>query len=269
MRGVVVDDPTYVKDDVAHFKDDTDELGLTLDPSSTSMPRSHRPDGPTADLAGTPPTDGTPVEISGSRLVDYWPICSNDANGDGTCTDAEADGFDVIVYDPVGKRAMTVLTRTSPAFTDATMTGMLTRNEQAVDEAQGSGPIDVGEHQLEVSRSLPARRWRDPAGSPLAFLLAAVLALLGGVILVGVRGGYLVYHRHAGPLPEPRSTHGSRRTPAAQGHGFHPHAVWTAPRPRGAGGPLVRFILRPAAPAFLHRRPGRRPAGDRLPRRSA
>ena len=27
MRGVVVDDPTYVKDDVTHFKDDTDDSG--------------------------------------------------------------------------------------------------------------------------------------------------------------------------------------------------------------------------------------------------
>ena len=115
MRGVVVEDPKYVKDDVAHFKDDTDELGLTLDPS-VYIDATVAPSGSAQpmDLAGTPPTDGTPVEISGSRLVDYWPNCSNDANGDGTCTDAEANGFDVIVYDPVGKRAMTVLTRTSP-----------------------------------------------------------------------------------------------------------------------------------------------------------
>ena len=75
----IVEDPEYVEDDIDYFKGDTDELGLTLDPKvyidATAAPAT-RPNGSTS--APAPPADGTVVEVSGSRLVDYWPTCLED-----------------------------------------------------------------------------------------------------------------------------------------------------------------------------------------------
>jgi len=74
--------------------------------------------------------------VAGSRSVDFLDVCSTDPNNDGDCTHDEADLWDVLIYDPVSKKAVTVLTATSPEFAPATFTGMLRRAPNRVAEAQ-------------------------------------------------------------------------------------------------------------------------------------
>jgi hypothetical protein len=246
MRGVVVEDADYVRDDIDHFKEDTTELGLTLDPKVYIDATAATGDSAQRiNLSSAPPAAGTSVEVSGSRLVDYGRTCVGDPNGDGRCDDAEANGFDVIVYDPVTKRAITVLTRTSPAFTEATVTGMLTRNELAVDEAKGSDGFRFGDDELDVSPHYLLDDGTTPPDSVLAFLLAAGLGLLGGVILVGSAGGYLVFHPTRRRLAEPATTlvPGERLPLRVTGFIHTPHGRVHV---REVSADLVRFILRPA-----------------------
>ena len=89
-----------------------------------------------------------------------------------------------------------------------TMTGSLRRDERAVDNAQRGGALDDLGASLDVSSHYVLDDGAGPPSSPLAFLLAAVLAILGGTILVGAAGGYLLYRRMPGPLPVPASTLG-------------------------------------------------------------
>lgn len=251
IRGVVTVDPAYVEEDVRQFGDEVRSLDLTLD-ARTYIDARNVPDGTAEvlDLGAPIPVDGTLVEVAGSRLVDYLAVCPDESDGD--CVDAVADGFDIVVYDPAAKRAITVLTSASPEFTPMTLTGTLRRDERSVDNAQRGGALDDEASPLEVSSHYILDDGAGPSSSPLAFMLAAALAILGGTILVGSAGGYLLYRRAPGPLPAPASTlvPGARlplrvtgfiQTPAGRLH------------VREAPADLLRFVLRPAmsAPAIV------------------
>ena len=114
------------------------------------------------------------------------------------------------------------------------MTGMLTRNEQAVDEADGSGATDFGNYQLEVSRTTCSTTARLRRIHPSPSSLQPASPFSAGSILVGRSAATSSTTERPVHRPDPLEL-GSRRTAAAQGHGLHPHAVWPAPRPRGAG----------------------------------
>jgi hypothetical protein len=244
LRGVIVEDPEYVADDIEYFKADTEALGLTLEPKVyiDASDTSAEPVQP-LDLGAPAPADGTTVEISGSRLVDYLGVCLDGAANE-ECETSDADAFDVIVYDPVSKHAITVLTRTSPAFTETTLSGMLSRNERAVEDAEGSGTVDVGDLRLEVSPHYVLDEGTTPPDTILAFLLAGALTMLGGAILIGSVGGYVVFRGIPSPLPEPRTTLGPGERLPLRVTGFI-HTPYGRVHVREAPAYLVRFVVRP------------------------
>lgn len=243
IRGVVIDEPAYVEQDVRRFAYPTKELGLTLEATKAIDARG-APDGTAAalDLNGPLPADGSLVAVSGSRLVQYLAACSGDADGDKKCDPNEVDYYDIVVYDPVGKHAITILTDASPVFQPTTMTGLVRRDERAVDEARiddGRDFIDLG---LLVSEHYLLDEGMGPSSAPLAFGLAAVLGAVGGLILIGLAGGYLIYRRSDGHLPMPA-------TSLAPGERIPLRITGVVHTPTGplhvreAPGELVRFVL--------------------------
>lgn len=246
--GVVVDDAAYVAEVIDEVEIEAASLGLDID-------RTHYIDATDAvagatsplDLATGPPAAGTSVEVAGPRLGSYLWDCVSDIDGDGECAEEEAHAYDVVVYDPVSKRAIAVRIADTPEFTDATLTGLLRRDERAVDDARTTEGLAFDELGLTISSRYILDDEAAPASAPLAFGLAAVLALAAGTILIGLAGGYLIYRRSGGGLPEPATALGPGeripvritglvRTPAGRLH------------VREVPGALVRFVLQPAVP---------------------
>jgi hypothetical protein len=246
--GVVVEDAAYVTEILADVGDEAESLDLEID-------RTHYIDttgdavGAAApfDLATTLPADGTTVEVSGPRLGTFLSVCDTDSDLDGTCGDDEAVAYDLVVFDPVSKHGLSIRVAELPEFTDATITGLLRRDERAVDDARTTDGLRFDELDLTVSSRYVLDDEAAPASAPLAFGLAGVLALVAGTILIGLAGGYLIYRR-AGRLPGPSTTLGPGEripvritglvnTPSGRLH------------VREVPGALVRFVLRPATPA--------------------
>ena len=102
------------------------------------------------------------------------------------------------------------------------MTGLLRREERAVDDARLGAPYDFDTLDLDISDRYVFDEQAAAGSAPLAFGLAAVLAGLAMVILVGLAGGYLIYRRADRSLPLPASSSdrasGSRSgSPASSG----------------------------------------------------
>ena len=138
------------------------------------------------------------------------------------------------------RRAIRVLLRDEPEFTEASLTGVLRREERAVDDAKTADDFDAS-LDIDISDRYVLDERRPPGSAPLAFVLAA--ATPGWpCILVGLAGGYLIYRRSDACLPAPATTLGPGeriplritglvRTPTGVGH------------VREAPGDLIRFVL--------------------------
>jgi hypothetical protein len=122
------------------------------------------------------------------------------------------------------------------------MTGLLRRDERAVDDALSTQGLDFEDYDLDVSDRYILDDGVAPRSAPLAFLAAAVLIVVAGIIIVGLAGGYLIYRRGGSGLPIPATTlepgerlplriSGLVRTPTGLEH------------VREAPGALVRFVL--------------------------
>jgi hypothetical protein len=242
-RGVLIPDPRFVTEDYAPFTEEIDHAGLRVDPATVLDTTGGTVGAPVPlDLAGTIPPLGTPVELSGSRTGAYVGVCSKDTNHDGRCDPDEQDAYEIIVFDPGTRRALRVLVREAPEFSDATLTGLLRREERAVDDALTTEGLAFGDLDLVVSPRYILDDAARPASARLAVGLGIVLSLVAGTILVGLAGGYLIYRRDHEGLPPPATTlalgeriplriTGVVRTPTGREH------------VREVPGELVRFAL--------------------------
>ena len=255
--GRVVDDPGYLTEDRRSIDNEVRATGLQLD-STRLIDATVEVDRPGAavDLAAGLPATGTVVSISGSRLGSWVSVCTEDRNSNGHCDESEFDRYEVVVFDPVSRRAVRVHAYDLPEFTDATLTGTLRHEERAVDHALQTDRLQFDRLDLAVSERYIFEEGVGPGSAPLAFVLAGLLVGVAGVIVVGLAGGYLVYRRGSGGLPTAATTlapgerlplriTGLVRTPTGLEH------------VREAPGELVRFMQatpptaapEPAAPA--------------------
>ncbi|HEX6867324.1 MAG TPA: hypothetical protein VF119_00900 [Candidatus Limnocylindrales bacterium] len=241
-EGIVIDDPGYPADDDPWYVDEVAAAGLQVDPAIVIDATHAVGETVPLDLAAGAPGVGTAVAISGPRTGAYLPICTHDDDRNATCDEDEVDRVEIAVFDPASKRAIRVLLRDPPEFADASLTGVLRREERAVDDAKRADGFDFGALGIVVSDRYVLDEAVPPGGAPLAFVLAFGLTALAGIILVGLAGGYLIYRRSAMSLPVPSTTLGPGdripvrisglvRTPAGLGH------------VREAPGDLIRFVL--------------------------
>ena len=169
-------------------------------------------------------------------------MCPVDTNHDGECDELEQKAFEIIVYDRATKRGVPVLVRDRPEFVDATMTGLLRREERTVDDAESVEGFDFGALDLQVSDRYVLDEPAGAGAAPLAFVLAAALAAVALVIVIGLAGGYLVYRRSAAALPAAQTT-------LAAGERIPLRITGVVQTPTGrlhvreVPGGLVRFVL--------------------------
>ena len=241
-RGIVIADPKDRTEEYGLFDDEIARAGITVDPEvvldTTIAVGEPVPVGP----AGPFPASGTAVELSGARTGGYLAVCSVDSDRNGRCDADDQDRYEIVAFDPATRHGIRVLVRQPPAFSDATVTGLLRREERAVDDAQTSQGFDFTELGLQVSDRYLLDEVVPPGSAPLAYVLALVCLALAGTILVGLAGGYLIYRRSAAALPAPATTLGPGerlpvritgilRTPTGREH------------VREVPGELVRFVL--------------------------
>ncbi len=164
--------------------------------------------------AGLP--DRLYATVSGNVSPDYVETFF-DLNGNG-----EMDGDEVTIewyYFVVDPETMTGVTVRSVRPPDevlgddddfepvpATFTGMLRRDERAVSDAKSSSGLFFDDRDLIVSDRHLLDDGSTPANPYLAYGLAGAAGLLAGAILVGLAGGYLIYRRSSGRLPEPATS---------------------------------------------------------------
>ena len=207
--GIVLADAEYIAEDVTFFADEATALGFTLD--RTRYLDSTAPVAattPVVDLADGIPGVNTAIRISDARAGGYLEFCSGDANRNGTCDNDEVDLWDVAVFDPGTGNAITVLVDENPEYTKATFTGMLRRDERSVSEAKTTKGLGFSTLGLDVSDVYLMEAGSAPASAPIAFGSAALLGVLAAVILIGLVGGYLIYRKSTGPLPDGATTVG-------------------------------------------------------------
>jgi len=242
-NGVVAGDPHYLTDDRTSIEHDLGTAGLDVDATKVidaTVPAASS--GDPVDLAGSLPAIGTRVELSGSRLGSWAAACSVDTDEDGSCDLSETDRYEIVVFDPTTRHAVRAYVADIPEFTDATMTGLLRREERAVDDAVTTRGLGFDDFDLVVSDRYVLDDAAAPRRAPLAFGLAAVLFVVALIIVVGLAGGYLIYRKGDGRLPAPATTLGPGermplrisgvvRTPTGLEH------------VREAPGDLVRFVL--------------------------
>lgn len=139
-----------------------------------------------------------------------------DANGDG---EMNADEITVewfyFLVDPDSHVGVTVRSTRPPeevvrgdtyAFTPATFTGMLRRDERGVSESKVYLGFPFEDTGLVVSDRYVLEDGTAPTNPLLAFGLAAVVGLVAGTMLIGLSGGYLIYRRSAHGLPAPATS---------------------------------------------------------------
>lgn len=205
--GIVLEDATYLKEDLDFFTEEATSMSFALDPSKFLDATAPVSDAtPITDLADGIPAAEAPMRVAGSRAGGYLEACSEDSNGDGMCQDEEVDLWDVAVYDPISGAGIVVLVDENPEYTQATFTGMLRRDERDVSDAKTTEGFDFSTLGLDVSDTYLLDDGSAPTSAPLAFGLAALLGLLAGVILIGLVGGYLVYGKSTASLPEPATS---------------------------------------------------------------
>lgn len=242
--GVLIDAPAYARESFDPYDDDAQRAGLSIEPSVVLDTTNGFAGAPTAlDLSGTLPPTGTTVELSGARLGPYIGVCRHDPSIDSSCPSDEQDLFEVLVFDRASRHAIRVLVRDLPEFTDeAALTGLLRREERAVDDARTGAQVEFSALDLTVSDRYVLDDAAAAGSAPLTFALAGLVAAVAGVILVGWAGGYLIYRRSDRSLPEPATSLGAGeriplrvtgvlRTPTGLEH------------VREAPGALIRFVL--------------------------
>jgi hypothetical protein len=206
--GVLIDDPKYGVEDYQPYTDELAGLGITVESGmvldttgavGTTIPIEAR---------GSLPPAGTAVELTGSRMGTYRAVCSSFSQTNGHCFREDAQRYEVVVFDRSTKHGIRVLVRQPPEFSDATVTGLLRREERAVDDAKASQGFDFGDLDLRVSDRYLLDEAVPPGSAPLAYLLALICVLAAGTILVGLAGGYLIYRRSDGRLPAPATSLG-------------------------------------------------------------
>ena len=205
--GTVIDDPHLRVDDRIDLDREAESARLEIDPDrviDATGPRDET--AGRLDLAAGTPAVGTSVRLDGPRLGSWADACSTDADHDGRCDASEEDSYEIVMLDAATRRAVRVLVPEIPEFTAATMTGLLRREERAVDDARTTEGLDFDGFDLTVSDRFILDDGAGPGSATLAFVAAGVALGLAGVILVGLAGGYLVYRRDHGPLPAPATT---------------------------------------------------------------
>ena len=248
-RGILIADPKDRTEEYGPFDDEIARAGITVDPEVVLDTTIAVGEPVAVGPAGPFPASGTAVELSGARTGSYLAVCSVDSDRNGRCDADDQDRYEIVAFDPATRHGIRVLVRQPPAFSDATVTGLLRREERAVDDAQTSQGFDFTELGLQVSDRYLLDEVVPPGSAPLAYVLALGCLALAGTILVGLAGGYLIYRRSAAALPDPATTLGPGerlplritgvlRTPTGREH------------VREVPGELVRFVLgRPVAPA--------------------
>lgn len=242
--GVLTDISQYTREAVGEYEREAIRAGLTIEPDVVLDTTNGSGRAPTTlDLAGPMPPTGTSVELTGARLGSFVGICWHEPVVDPNCYSDDQDSFEVLVYDRTSRHAIRVLVRDLPEFTEeADLTGLLRREERAVDDAKTGAPYDMATLDLEISDRYILDEAAAAGSAPLAFGLAGLVAALAGVILVGLAGGYLIYRRSDTSLPLAATTLGPGeriplrvtgilRTPTGVEH------------VREAPGNLVRFVL--------------------------
>jgi hypothetical protein len=250
--GVLIGDPGYLTEDYPRFALEAEQAGLHIDATRFVDATSTVAGKPTPlDLAAPLPPTGTSVSISGSWLGSYILACTADPDRNRKCDPDEQDVVEILVFEPGSKHAVGVFLRDPPEFSDATLTGLLRREERSVDDAKTTEGLRFGDLDLAVSDRYILDDGAGPGSATLAFALAGLLASLAGIILIGLAGGYLVYRRSDGALPAPFTSlapgervplriTGIVRTPTGLEH------------VREAPAELVRFALeRPRPPATV------------------
>ena len=261
--GTVVDDPHLRTDERSDLDREADTARLEIDPDrviDATGPRSEA--GGRLDLATATPAVGTRVRLDGPRLGSWADACTTDPDHDGRCDQSEEDSYEIVMLDPVTRHAVRVLVPEIPEFTGATMTGLLRREERAVDDARTTEGLDFDGFDLTVSDRLILDEGAGPGSATLAFVAAGVALGLAGVILVGLAGGYLVYRRGDGPLPAAAATLAVGERIPLRVSGL----LKTANGPehvREVPGSLVRVPVRVAPPAVAPDAPDS-PATDRI-----
>ena len=242
--GVLIDISHYTREPVAEYEGEAIRAGLTIEPDLVlDTTNGFGPARTTLDLAGPMPRRGTSVELTGARLGSFVGVCPHDPTVDPNCISDDQDSFEVMVFDRTSRHAIRVLVRDLPEFTEETdITGLLRREERAVDDARTGSLYDMATLDLTVSDRYVLDEAAGAGSAPLAFGLAGLIAALAGVILVGLAGGYLIYRRSEGSLPlsatslgpgerMPLRITGVLRTPTGLEH------------VREAPGNLIRFVL--------------------------
>ena len=171
-------------------------------------------------------------------------MCTSDPDRDHVCDDDEVDRVEVGVFDPVSKRAVLVLTQDDPEFSEATLTGLLRREERSVDDAQTTVGLDYADLDIDVSDSYVLDESVPPGTAPLAFVLV-VPRRHRRDLPRRLAGGYLIYRR-SGAAPAP-STRSSRATASLRVTGMVD--ADRSEHLREAPGDLVQFRARADRPA--------------------
>ncbi len=268
--GILISEPHYPREVYEEYDDEASRAELAIEPGVVLDTTNGLVGARTLiDLNDPLPRAGTPVELTGARLGSFVAVCTHDPNEDRVCAPDEQDVFEIVVFDRASRHAIRVLVREFPEFTqETTLTGLLRREERAVDAARTGAQYDFGSLDLDVSDRYVLDEATAAGSAPLAFGLATVLAALAGVILVGLAGGYLIYRRSERSLPVPATSLGPGeriplritgvlRTPTGLEH------------VREAPGDLVRFALgRPVMTSFGPDAPARE-AADARARESA
>ena len=242
--GVLIDSPAYARESFDPYDDDAQRAGLSIEPTVVLDTTTSSAGAPTPlDLAGALPATGTSVDLTGARLGSWVGVCQHDPSIDPACPSDEQDLFEILVFDRASRHAIRVLVRDVPEFTaDADLTGLLRRQERAVDDARTGAQSDFGALDLTVSDRYVLDEAVAAGTAPLTFALAGLVAAVAGVILVGWAGGYLIYRRSGLSLPVPATSleageriplriTGVLRTPTGLEH------------VREAPGALIRFAL--------------------------
>jgi len=242
--GILIDEPRYPREAYESYDDEASRAGLSIEPAVVLDTTNGLAGSRTQiDLGATLPRTGTPVELTGARLGSFVAVCSHDPDLDTVCDPEEQDLFEVLVFDRASRHAIRVLVRDLPEFTEeADLTGLLRREERAVDDARTGALYDMSTLDLHISDRYVLDEAPAGGSAPLAFGLAGLVAALAGVILVGLAGGYLIYKRSNGSLPLPVTSLGPGeriplritgilRTPTGLEH------------VREAPGNLIRFVL--------------------------
>ena len=164
--GILIDEPHYPREVYAEYGDEASRAGLTIEPAvvldtTNGLVGARTP----ISLDGPLPQTGTPVELTGARLASFVAVCSHDPNDDKVCDVDEQDLFEVLVFDPASRHAIRVLVRDYPKFTEeATMTGLLRREERAVDDARLGAPYRLRRRSTSTSRIGTSSTSRPPRG---------------------------------------------------------------------------------------------------------